>query len=218
MIYAGTNRTATQVLGNDRSRRPPPPRRHGAADRPPLVRRRCLPHGAVQRALDELSGRRAVLHRLGAQRLQGVAGGKAGALSAPRCRASSARKPRTAACTALYNAHLEKLGLVNDWAPRAPERLKLLEGVDVRHWLGITAANEHFTAILADWMLRNPDLLGERRPAPDDPLAVAQRRGIGAQEHRVRPVPGAGRQPRMAHHVVAAGHHHLPGGHPAPDA
>jgi uncharacterized protein len=60
----------------------------------------------------------------------------------------------------LYNEHLEKLGLVNAWAPRAQRRLKLLEGQDPRHALGITAANEHFTAIMADWMLRNPDLVG----------------------------------------------------------
>lgn len=62
----------------------------------------------------------------------------------------------------LYNAHLEKLGLVNAWEPRARERLKMMEGVDVRHWLGITAANEHFTAIFADYMLRNADLLGDK--------------------------------------------------------
>lgn len=59
----------------------------------------------------------------------------------------------------LFNAHLEKQGLVNDWEPRALERMKLLEGADVRHHLAITAANEHFTAILAEWMLRNHDLL-----------------------------------------------------------
>ena len=60
---------------------------------------------------------------------------------------------------ALFNGHLEKQGLVNDWEPRAKERMKLLDGLDPRHHLGITAANEHFTAILADWMLANPDLL-----------------------------------------------------------
>ena len=60
---------------------------------------------------------------------------------------------------ALFNSHLEKLGLVNDWAPRAQQRMKLLEGVDIRHHVAITAANEHFTAIMADWMLRNHDLL-----------------------------------------------------------
>ena len=65
---------------------------------------------------------------------------------------------------ALYNAHLEKLGLVNDWETRARQRLKMLEGVDVRHWLAATAANEHFTAILADFLLHNPDLLGDQDP------------------------------------------------------
>ena len=60
----------------------------------------------------------------------------------------------------LYNGHLERLGLVNEWAPRAQQRLKLLEGLDPRHGLANTAANEHFTAIMADWMLSNPDLLG----------------------------------------------------------
>jgi predicted metal-dependent hydrolase len=65
---------------------------------------------------------------------------------------------------ALYNAHLEKLGLVNDWEPRIRERNKPLDGVNVRHWLGITAANEHFTAIFADFLLHNADLLGEQDP------------------------------------------------------
>ncbi|MBG9387151.1 metal-dependent hydrolase [Caenimonas aquaedulcis] len=65
---------------------------------------------------------------------------------------------------ALYNAHLDKLGLVNDWAPRAAARMKLLDGLDPRHAVALTAANEHFTAILADWMLRNPDLLGTQDP------------------------------------------------------
>ncbi|MDF2467431.1 MAG: hypothetical protein K0Q43_5666 [Ramlibacter sp.] len=59
----------------------------------------------------------------------------------------------------LFNSHLDKLGLVNEWAGRATQRLKLLEGLDPRHALGITAANEHFTAIMADWMLRNPDFV-----------------------------------------------------------
>lgn len=61
---------------------------------------------------------------------------------------------------ALFNDHLEKQGLVNEWAPRAAKRMKLMEGLDPRHPLGITAANEHFTAILAEWMLSNPDMVG----------------------------------------------------------
>ena len=60
----------------------------------------------------------------------------------------------------LYNEHLDQLGLQNAWGPRAKERMKMLDGVDVRHWLAATAANEHFTAILADFMLRNPGFLG----------------------------------------------------------
>jgi predicted metal-dependent hydrolase len=62
---------------------------------------------------------------------------------------------------ALYNTHLGKLGLVNKWEPRARKRLTLLEGIDPRHPVGITAANEHFTAILANWMLHNSDILGD---------------------------------------------------------
>ncbi|MDB5911916.1 MAG: hypothetical protein JWP22_591, partial [Ramlibacter sp.] len=65
---------------------------------------------------------------------------------------------------ALYNGHLEKQGLKNDWAQRAGDRMQLLRGQDVRHSLGITAANEHFTAIFADFMLQNPDLLGDQDP------------------------------------------------------
>jgi predicted metal-dependent hydrolase len=64
----------------------------------------------------------------------------------------------------LYNAHLEQLGLVNDWEPRARARLAQMEGVDARHWVALTAANEHFTAIMADWMLHNADLLGDQDP------------------------------------------------------
>ncbi|RZI44617.1 metal-dependent hydrolase [Herbaspirillum sp. HC18] len=59
----------------------------------------------------------------------------------------------------LFNGHLEQQGLINAWAPRAQERLKMLDGVDFIHWVAITAANEHFTAILADWLLRNHDML-----------------------------------------------------------
>lgn len=58
---------------------------------------------------------------------------------------------------ALFNRHLEQQGLVNAWAPRVLRRMRRLEGLDVRHPLAITAANEHFTAILADWLLEHPD-------------------------------------------------------------
>jgi predicted metal-dependent hydrolase len=65
---------------------------------------------------------------------------------------------------ALYNVRLDKLGLVNAWGPRAAERTKLMRGLDARHGLAITAANEHFTAIMAEFMLQNPDLLGHQDP------------------------------------------------------
>jgi predicted metal-dependent hydrolase len=58
----------------------------------------------------------------------------------------------------LFNVQIEKHGLINDWAPRARARLQFLAGFHPRHWLAITAATEHFTAVFADWLLRNPDL------------------------------------------------------------
>lgn len=64
----------------------------------------------------------------------------------------------------LFNEHLERQGLVNAWGPRAQRRLKLMEGVHPLHWLAITAANEHFTAIFAEWMLKNSDLLDDAEP------------------------------------------------------
>lgn len=53
----------------------------------------------------------------------------------------------------LFNEHLARQGLVNHWEPRAKRRMERLEGVDARIWLGATAATEHFTAILAEYLL-----------------------------------------------------------------
>ncbi len=64
----------------------------------------------------------------------------------------------------LYNEHLERQGLVNAWGPRALKRRQLLDGLDVRHALAATAAYEHFTAILADWLLHHPETLGDQDP------------------------------------------------------
>ncbi|GGC67155.1 metal-dependent hydrolase [Undibacterium terreum] len=60
---------------------------------------------------------------------------------------------------ALFNEHLERQGLHNAWQARATERMKLMEGSDPRHCLAITAATEHFTAILAEWTLQHPHAL-----------------------------------------------------------
>jgi uncharacterized protein len=64
----------------------------------------------------------------------------------------------------LFNAHLQRQGLVNEWEARAAARLALLDGADPRHALGITAANEHFTAILAEWMLGTSELFAGSEP------------------------------------------------------
>ena len=64
----------------------------------------------------------------------------------------------------LFNQHLETQGLVNDWAPRAECNMQLLAGTNPRHALALTAANEHFTAIFAEWLLRNPELLEPCEP------------------------------------------------------
>jgi len=57
----------------------------------------------------------------------------------------------------LFNAQIENHGLMNHWEPRAQERLKMLANFHPRHWLAITAATEHFTAVFADWLLSNPE-------------------------------------------------------------
>ena len=64
----------------------------------------------------------------------------------------------------LFNVQIEKHGLVNGWEPRARERLRLVEGSDPRHALAITAANEHFTALFAEWMLAHPERFGSCEP------------------------------------------------------
>ncbi|EER60231.1 conserved hypothetical protein [Acidovorax delafieldii 2AN] len=64
----------------------------------------------------------------------------------------------------LFNEHLERQGLRNRWAPRVLERMKMFEGADPRHALAMTAANEHFTALLAEWLLGHPALLEGAEP------------------------------------------------------
>ncbi|MBC7502637.1 MAG: metal-dependent hydrolase, partial [Herminiimonas sp.] len=55
----------------------------------------------------------------------------------------------------LFNTHLENQGLINSWGPRAQKRMKILESSNARHWLAVTAANEHFTALFADFILEH---------------------------------------------------------------
>jgi uncharacterized protein len=65
---------------------------------------------------------------------------------------------------AQFNAHLATQGLVNHWEPRIRRRVKRLEGMDARAWVGFTAATEHFTAIMADNLLQSPALLAGCEP------------------------------------------------------
>lgn len=65
---------------------------------------------------------------------------------------------------AKFNQNLSNHGLPNEWEPRAKERLAPLAKADIRHSLAITAANEHFTALFAHWLLTHSDCLGDSEP------------------------------------------------------
>jgi hypothetical protein len=63
-----------------------------------------------------------------------------------------------------FNAHLEQQGLVNHWDARIRRRQQKIDDVDPRIWLGATAATEHFTAFLADYLLTHPQALQGAEP------------------------------------------------------
>lgn len=65
---------------------------------------------------------------------------------------------------ALFNGHLAKQGFTNSWEARINKRTPVLDGVDARHPVAATAATEHFTAILAEWMLTHPEVLAGAEP------------------------------------------------------
>jgi hypothetical protein len=61
-----------------------------------------------------------------------------------------------------FNRQLQAQGYVNHWDGRIRSRIaRRLTGVDARVWLGLTAATEHFTAILSDHLLNRPQVLGQ---------------------------------------------------------
>ena len=64
----------------------------------------------------------------------------------------------------LFNHHLATQGLDNAWERRAKQRLSLMANVDPRHPLGVTAANEHFTALFAQWLLARPAIFAQTEP------------------------------------------------------
>ena len=65
---------------------------------------------------------------------------------------------------ALFNGHLDRLGYQNTWEQRIARRTPLFDQVDARHVVAVTAATEHFTAILAEWMLSHPEALADAEP------------------------------------------------------
>ena len=58
-----------------------------------------------------------------------------------------------------FNQHLQQQGLVNSWEGRILERRPLVEALDVRNWLAVTAATEHLTAVFAEYMLAHPQAM-----------------------------------------------------------
>jgi len=65
---------------------------------------------------------------------------------------------------ALFNGHLEKLGLDNALERRAAKRVRDNAHRDVRMHVAATAATEHLTALFADWMFRHPEALQGAEP------------------------------------------------------
>ena len=82
----------------------------------------------------------------------------------------------------LYNAHLERQGLVNHWGPRAlrriqanQRRLQLRSPRPHVHQLAITAAYEHLTAVLGELTLAHRGQPGDWFAQADEPLRTLWR-------------------------------------------
>jgi predicted metal-dependent hydrolase len=65
---------------------------------------------------------------------------------------------------ALFNKHLDDMGLTNTIAVRSAQRIAAHAHLNVRMHLAATAATEHFTALFADWMLHHPEALEGAEP------------------------------------------------------
>lgn len=65
----------------------------------------------------------------------------------------------------LFNGQLDRFGYTNTWEPRIRQRIERLKVLkDPRHAVAITAATEHFTAILAQHMLEHPQTVAGAEP------------------------------------------------------
>ncbi len=58
-----------------------------------------------------------------------------------------------------FNEHLYKAGLRNGWERRIQRRLGIIGHLAPGHHVAITAAYEHFTAIMSGWILAHPERL-----------------------------------------------------------
>ena len=65
---------------------------------------------------------------------------------------------------ALFNEQLQRQGHVNTIEQRARRRIARMDGWDPRHAVAQTAAVEHFTAMLAHWLLATPEALEGAEP------------------------------------------------------
>ncbi len=63
-----------------------------------------------------------------------------------------------------FNQHLLNQGLKNRYEERIVSRRPMLEGINTRNWLAVTAATEHLTAIFAEHLLAHPEQLAGAEP------------------------------------------------------
>ena len=86
----------------------------------------------------------------------------------PQVRGFAAQESTHRRIHSLYNQELEKQGLKNHWEIRAARRIAFITKQHPFHGLAATAALEHFTAVLGDWLIGNRDLLEQAPPALRD--------------------------------------------------
>ncbi len=63
-----------------------------------------------------------------------------------------------------YNRQLSRQGLINHWEPRVVKRFAAAADINPLHHLAITAAYEHYTAVLAQVMLDRPGMMAGAQP------------------------------------------------------
>ncbi|HEX9171186.1 MAG TPA: metal-dependent hydrolase [Telluria sp.] len=64
-----------------------------------------------------------------------------------------------------YNAELARQGLTYVIEPSVLRRVRFAAKLDVRSRLAVTCAYEHYTAMLADWVLRHPECMADAEPS-----------------------------------------------------